>query len=218
MRIGLVSFPNAFRNAGRAHPGAVSLCAGVLLIGVAGITAWLMLPEPSDAGDQGASPVSAIILTAQIPSDEAEPAQAAAKAAKDTQPPAVAAAPAAEAATAGVAAGPQAAPEPKPTESTAEKSPLDGLRIASQSWRRGGLGSKALVTLTLRNRNDFAVKDVEIACAFARRDGRPLTERKRLLAEPIAMKSRKTYSRMLIGFVNINANKAKCSVITASRL
>jgi hypothetical protein len=31
------------------------------------------------------------------------------------------------------------------------------------------------------------------------------------------MKSRKTYSRVLIGFVNINANKAKCSVVTASR-
>lgn len=32
------------------------------------------------------------------------------------------------------------------------------------------------------------------------------------------MKSRKTYSRMLVGFVNVNANKAKCSVVTASRL
>jgi len=31
------------------------------------------------------------------------------------------------------------------------------------------------------------------------------------------MKSRKTYSRMLVGFVNVNANKAKCSVVTASR-
>src|SRR5262245_6642133 len=28
----------------------------------------------------------------------------------------------------------------------APASPLDGLRISSQSWRRGGLGSKALIT------------------------------------------------------------------------
>jgi hypothetical protein len=33
----------------------------------------------------------------------------------------------------------------------------------------------------------------------------------------VSMKSRKTYSAMLIGFVNVNANKAKCSLVTASR-
>jgi len=44
-----------------------------------------------------------------------------------------------------------------------------GLWISSQTWRRGGLGSNALVTLTLRNENDYAVKDVEIACAFSLR-------------------------------------------------
>ena len=45
----------------------------------------------------------------------------------------------------------------------ARQSP-SGLKIISQSWRRGGLGSKALVTFTLRNANDYAVKDIEIAC------------------------------------------------------
>jgi hypothetical protein len=34
----------------------------------------------------------------------------------------------------------------------------------------------------------------------------------------VNMKSRKTYARMLVGFVNINANKAKCSLVTASRI
>src|SRR5580704_15698919 len=31
----------------------------------------------------------------------------------------------------------------------AEAAPVDGLKISSQSWRRGGLGSKALMTFTL---------------------------------------------------------------------
>ena len=99
---------------------------------------------------------------------------------------------------------------PSPETTVAEKSPLDGLKISSQSWRRGGLGSKALVTLTLRNSNDYAVKDIEIACAFSRRDGSHL-------ADTVNTRSRKTYSGMLIGFVNVNANKAKCSLVTASR-
>jgi hypothetical protein len=32
----------------------------------------------------------------------------------------------------------------------------------------------------------------------------------------VNMKSRKRYAGMLVGFVNVNANKAKCSVVTAS--
>jgi hypothetical protein len=52
-----------------------------------------------------------------------------------------------------------------------QPAPVDRLKISSQSWRRGGLGSNALVTFTLRNSNDYAVGDIEISCAFARRDG-----------------------------------------------
>ena len=100
----------------------------------------------------------------------------------------------------------------------AEAAPVDGLKISSQSWRRGGLGSKALVTFTLRNGNDYAVKDVEIACAFARRDGSHLTDRRRVIPDMVNMKSRKRYAGMLVGFVNVNANRAKCSLVTASRV
>jgi len=99
-----------------------------------------------------------------------------------------------------------------------EAAPVNGLKIASQSWRRGGLGSKALVTLTLRNANDYAVKDIEIFCSFARRDGGHLTDRRRIIPDTIAMKSRKTFARLHVGFVNINANQAKCSLVTASRI
>ncbi len=107
---------------------------------------------------------------------------------------------------------------PRPTAATPAASPLDGLTISSQSWRRGGLGSKALVTFTLRNGNDYAVKDIEIACAFARRDGSHLTDRKRVIAETVDMKSRKTFTRVHVGFVNVNADKAKCALIAASRV
>jgi len=99
-----------------------------------------------------------------------------------------------------------------------EAAPVNGLKIFSQSWRRGGLGSKVLVTMTLRNGNDYAVKDIEIFCSFARRDGSHLTDRKRIIPDTIKMKSRKTFARLHVGFVNINANQAKCSLVTASRI
>jgi hypothetical protein len=91
----------------------------------------------------------------------------------------------------------------------AETAPVDGLKIMSQSWRRGGLGSKALVTFTLRNGNDYAVKDIEIFCSFARMDGSHLTDRQRVIHDTVNMKSRRTFARMHIGFVNINASQAK---------
>lgn len=114
-----------------------------------------------------------------------------------------------------------AAVSPVSEAQAAAKSPvvaeLDRLRISSQTWRRGGLGSRALVTFTLRNDNDYAVKDVEIVCAFARRDGSHLTERSRVLADPVSMKSRKTFARVPVGFVNVNADQAKCSLVAARR-
>ncbi len=97
-----------------------------------------------------------------------------------------------------------------------QPAPVEGLDISSQSWRRGGLGSNAFVTLTLRNDNDYAVKDIEISCAFVRPDGTHLTDRRRLIHDILGMKSRKTFVRLHVGFVNVNAANAKCSLVAAN--
>jgi hypothetical protein len=113
-----------------------------------------------------------------------------------------------------------AAPVDKPVDSSAqaaEPPAIDGLSISSQSWRWGGLGSKAFVTLTLRNNNDYAIKDIELHCSFVRRDGSHLTDRMRLIPDIVNMKSRKTFPNMLVGFVNINASRAKCTAVAANR-
>jgi hypothetical protein len=108
-------------------------------------------------------------------------------------------------------------PENQPTASI-EPPAVNGIRISSQSWRRGGLGSKALVTFTLRNDNPYGVKDVELACAFSRRDGSHLTDRTRIVPGPVGMKSRKTFAAVHVGFVNVNASKAKCTLVAASKI
>jgi hypothetical protein len=112
----------------------------------------------------------------------------------------------------------QDAPRLNPALPPAEAAPVDGLRISSQSWRRGGLGSKALITFTLRNNNDYAVGDIGLLCSFSRADGSPVTERRQTIHDTVRMKSRKTFARMHVGFININANRAKCSLLSASRV
>lgn len=99
-----------------------------------------------------------------------------------------------------------------------QPAPVDRLTISSQSWRRGGLGSNAFVTMTLRNDNGYAVKDIDIACAFARPDGSHLTDRSRVIPDVVNMKSRKTFARLHVGFVNVNAAKVKCSPIAARHI
>jgi hypothetical protein len=105
-----------------------------------------------------------------------------------------------------------------PAAAPAEGTPVDGLKISSQSWRRGGLGSKALITFTLRNDNDYAVGDIGILCSFSRKDGSPVTERRQTIRDTVKMKSRKTFARIHVGFINITANQAKCSLLSASRV
>lgn len=100
----------------------------------------------------------------------------------------------------------------------AEAAPADGLKILSQHWRRGGLGSNALVTFTLRNGNDYAVRDIEISCAFSRGDGSHMTDRTRVIHDTVRRKGRKTFARLHIGFINVNAEHARCEPVTASRI
>jgi hypothetical protein len=174
--------------AGTSRTGFVWLTAALMI----GFGAWTYLSEDA--------------------SNTAEPLQLAAAAAPEpASPPATGAKPGPELNTA-------ATPVEAPAEAAAEIPPVDGLKISSQSWRRGGLGSKALVTFTLRNGNDYAVRDIEITCAFNRRDGSHLTDRTRVIRDTVNMKSRRTFARMHVGFINVNANKAKCSLVTASRL
>jgi len=107
--------------------------------------------------------------------------------------------------------------QPAPPASL-EPAILSGLRISAQSWRRGGLGSKALVTFTVRNANNFAIKDVEISCAFGRRDGSHVTDRRRLVPGEVGSRSRKTFAAVHVGFVNVNVSTAKCALVAATKI
>lgn len=110
-----------------------------------------------------------------------------------------------------------AKPAPSQLVSVPDAAELNRLSLSRQSFRRGGLGSRALMTFTVRNANDYPVKDLEIACAFRSRDGRYVTERRRVIAETVSTKSRKAFPMTHMGFVNIKAEKAKCALVTASR-
>jgi hypothetical protein len=158
------------------------------VVAIGGFVTWMTLSGPGDAGSES---VSVPDITAAQDASSLNPAVT------PTETPLA---------------------TPADTAMPPEKAPVDGLKISSQSWRRGGLGSKALVTFTLRNGNDYPVRDIEISCAFARRDGSHLTDRTRTIHDTVNTRSRRTFARMLIGFVNISANRAKCAPVAANRI
>ena len=160
---------------------------------LAGLGAWMLLAgDGSKPADHQTVPMPATVAAEPAPS------------------------PALDSSPGGWSSNPPTAPAEAIAPASVEIAPIDRLRISSQFWRRGGLGSNALVTFTLRNRNDYAVKDVEISCAFSRRDGTHLTDRTRLIYDTVNRKSQRIFARMHIGYVNINAERAKCSLVAAS--
>jgi hypothetical protein len=161
----------------------------VPVVAIGGVVAWMTLSEPSDAESASVTARSPDVTAAQDTSFNPAVTQT------------------------------EGTPQPSPdTTAPAELAPVDGLKISSQSWRRGGLGSKALVTFTLRNDNAYAVRDIEIFCAFTRRNGSHLTDRTRTIHDTVNTRSRRRFARMLVGFVNITANRAKCSLVAAERI
>jgi hypothetical protein len=181
--------------------GAKLLLLSVVM--VVGFVSWMVLPGASDAGGDRIPTRSPAMMSAENKS-WLNPAPTEATLVTST--------------TEAALATPADATMPLEAIPPVEAAPIDGLKISSQHWRRGGLGSKALVTFTLRNGNDYAVKDIELFCSFARRDGSHLTDRTRLIHDIVNMKSRKTFARMHVGFVNVNADQAKCSLVAASRV
>jgi hypothetical protein len=213
----------------KARLGSIGARFALLLpaVAIVGAMAWTILPRPSDAEGDLVSARSAV-LTSEQNLSWFEPVITRIQATMTTHAettPAVDTTPAAAvpADTPPAQATPPAQDSsfnPATTEAITPEAtaPVDGLKISSQSWRRGGLGSKALITFTLRNGNDYAVKDIEIACAFSRRDGSHLTDRTRTIHDVVNMKSRMRFARLHVGFVNVNADKAKCSLVAASHI
>ena len=179
----------------------------VLIVGVA---AWMLLPGSSgNVAERQTVGLAAAASTEPVQSPATQTAQDGSSVAPPSAP------------------APTEPSAPAPTEVSAMAleaiapvgtSPVDALKISSQSWRRGGLGSKALVTFTLRNDNDYAVGEFGLLCSFSRADGSPVTERRQTIHDTVNMKSRKTFARVHVGFINVNANRAKCLLLSASRV
>jgi hypothetical protein len=89
--------------------------------------------------------------------------------------------------------------------------------ISAQSWKTGGFDSIGLMSFTLKNGNDYQVKDISIVCTFYGNSGTELGERTHTLYEIIRPRDKRTFSSVNIGFIPSQSSRGGCGVVSASR-
>jgi hypothetical protein len=97
------------------------------------------------------------------------------------------------------------------------RDPATRMTMPSFTWKIGGFGSIGIVTVTIENGNDFAVKDIGIRCTFDGKSGTQLSAASHTIFDTIKAKSRQTFREVNIGFINSQSARAGCSVETARR-
>ena len=100
----------------------------------------------------------------------------------------------------------------------ATRDPSTRMSMPNMTWSTGGFGSIGIVTVTIDNANDFAVKDIGIECRFSGKSGTLLTTATHRIYDTIQAKSKRTFKEVNVGFINSQSARGGCNVETARRL
>jgi hypothetical protein len=99
-----------------------------------------------------------------------------------------------------------------------KRNPADRMTMPNFNWKAGGFGSVGIVSPTIQNGNDFAVKDIGIVCNFSGKSGTELSARAAVIYDAIPAKSRKTFKDFNIGLIDSQSARASCRIISAMRV
>src|ERR1700686_5518354 len=93
------------------------------------------------------------------------------------------------------------------SESTAHRRALEAERLATVTiskadFRKGGFDDMMIMTFTLRNANDFDVKDIEIDCSHSGNSGTVIDSNVRTVYEIVKAKGSKTIRDFNMGFIH----------------
>jgi len=84
--------------------------------------------------------------------------------------------------------------------------------VANVSWWKAGGGTVMMVSLTIKNSNDFAVKDIEITCEHYANSGTRIDSNTRTIYERIPPKGNKAIKEFSMGFIHSQAARTGCRV------
>lgn len=97
-------------------------------------------------------------------------------------------------------------------------SPHEAVRVVDFKWSKGGFGTVALVTVTVANQNEYAVKDLLLRCNFYGASGTRVGRTSETVYQVVKAKAKRTLPRINMGLVAGQAASAACDVISADRV
>lgn len=98
------------------------------------------------------------------------------------------------------------------------RNPATKMSVAGLSWKVGGFGAVGLMTFTVSNQNDFAVKDFVVTCTFSANSGTELGTAVHTVYETIKPRSKRAFSDVNVGFIHSQSGKANCAIALAARV
>jgi roadblock/LC7 domain-containing protein len=98
------------------------------------------------------------------------------------------------------------------------RNPADRMTIKGMTWSLGGFKNVGVVSVTIENSNDFAVKDFGIRCQFSGKSGTQLSANNHIIFDTIPAKTKKAFKEVNVGFIDSQSATASCNVETAGRL
>jgi hypothetical protein len=103
-------------------------------------------------------------------------------------------------------ATPSAPRGPSPKEAAISNTKLDF------TWSKEGFGNVMEANFTINNKNDFAVKDVEIRCVSSAPSGTVIDSNTRVIYERFEAGKIKRITKFNMGFINSQAKSTSCSI------
>ncbi len=111
-----------------------------------------------------------------------------------------------------VSKGPQVGSSSSPAAPDPHEEALAKLKLEFD-WKLGGFDNVILATFTVKNGNDFAVRDLQIRCEAFGKSGTRIDRNTRTIFDVVKAKGTKRLPEANIGFVNSQADKLSCQII-----
>lgn len=92
------------------------------------------------------------------------------------------------------------------------RSMVTNVKLEKVQLSKGGLAMVGSVSFSIRNDNDFEVKDIDIRCEFWEKSGKPIGETRKTIHGIIKAKSTKVVNNFNLGFINSQAMRGGCEV------
>lgn len=93
----------------------------------------------------------------------------------------------------------------------------DQVKFTIEKWRKPGSNNIGTADITIDNGNDFAIKDVRIACHYMAKAGGKKIETEQTVAVTVKAKTKKTFKKTKFPFIDQTAADGKCELVSVQK-